>query len=177
MLPKHRLPYHRLSLTICSVRTLLNRIFAFVTLFNSETSISDTKLGYCGNILGPPAMLYADGNCSMACTGNSSEACGAGNFLSIYYANKPAPAGPQVNPGPPGWKSYGCWLDGNPRTLANGVNVPGGGANMSIALCTAACGSAGYTLAGSEYAGECYCDNNIAAGATNTTLTDCNMPW
>lgn len=45
-------------------------------------------------------------------------------------------------------------MDGNPRTLANGVATKGGGSNMTVALCTSACSAAGYTLAGMEYAGE-----------------------
>jgi WSC domain len=35
---------------------------------------------------------------------------------------------------------------------------------MTIELCTAACLAAGFTLAGVEYAGECYCDTAISNG-------------
>lgn len=80
----------------------------------------------------------------------------AGLMLSVYFANKDAPKGPSVNPGPPGWTSYGCYQDGNPRTLSH-TDGSIQFSNMTVALCTSACGSNGYTLAGVEYSGECYC--------------------
>nr|OQO23943.1 hypothetical protein B0A51_11072 [Rachicladosporium sp. CCFEE 5018] len=131
---------------------------------------------YCDNLLAPPATLQPDSDCNMACSGNASEACGGGNRLTVYYANKPVPQGPTIAPAPPGWTSYGCWADGPTKSLANGVQVPGGTSNLTVELCTAACSGAGYTLAGVEYAGECYCDNYVATSAANTTLTQCNMP-
>ena len=92
----------------------------------------------------------------MPCAGNSSEACGGPNLLTTYYANTAAPSGPQTNPGPSGWTSFGCWTDAGTRTLANQVQVDGGAAAMTVAKCTTACGSAGFTLAGLEYASECW---------------------
>jgi hypothetical protein len=103
---------------------------------------------FCGNLLAAAATLQDDSQCNMGCSYNSSEACGGPNLLTVYYANKPAPQGPFTNPGPPGWTSYGCWTDGAPRTLANAVQVTGGGDNMTVAACTSACSAAGYTLAG-----------------------------
>lgn len=37
---------------------------------------------------------------------------------------------------------------------------------MSVSNCVAACQGAGYSLAGVEYSGECYCDNTISNGGT-----------
>jgi len=88
----------------------------------------------------------------MACSGNSSEVCGGPNLITIYYANKPAPQGPVTNPGPQGWTSYGCIADGPNKALANQVQIPGGGSNMTVSGCTTACSAAGYPLAGIEYA-------------------------
>lgn len=111
----------------------------------------------------------------MACAGNSSEACGGPDLLNVYYSNKPAPQGPATNPGPSGWTSFGCWTDNGPRTLSNQVQVPGGAAGMTVAGCTLACGSAGYTLAGLEYAQECWCDKYVSSAASKAAITDCNM--
>ena len=72
--------------------------------------------------------------------------------MTVYYANAPVPQGPHTSSGPPGWTSAGCWADGPNKALANGVDVPGGGDNMTVTECTSACGAAGYTLAGVEYA-------------------------
>jgi hypothetical protein len=52
------------------------------------------------------------------------------------------------------------------RVLENGVAVPGGAANMTVAACTSACQAAGYLLAGCEYGGECWCDNTFTNGGT-----------
>lgn len=148
---------------------------------------------FCANVVNNASTLQSDSSCNMACSGNSSEACGGPNLLDIYYANKPAPQGPVTNPGPAGWTSFGCYADGSTKSLANGVQVPGGGSNLTVSSCTTACGAAGYTLAGVEYAGgetalchtsdvsaltasECYCDNYLASSASNTTLSQCNMP-
>ena len=121
-------------------------------------------------------------------------------MLTVYYANTPVPQGPHTSNGPPGWTDFGCWRDGSSKALANGVQVEGGGSNMTVIGCTAACDAAGYKLAGVEYAskitfrtgssililvyenadtrsiGECYCDNYVAKSATNVTLNECNMP-
>lgn len=45
------------------------------------------------------------------------------------------------------------------RTLRYGQQVPGGSQNMTIEGCTAACKKAGYSIAGTEYSAECFCDN------------------
>jgi hypothetical protein len=78
----------------------------------------------------------------MACTGNSTEVCGGPGLLTVYYANTPVPQGPHTSNGPPGWSDF----------LANRVQVEGGDSNMTVIGCTAACGAAGYKLAGMEYA-------------------------
>ncbi|KZF19452.1 WSC-domain-containing protein [Xylona heveae TC161] len=44
---------------------------------------------WCGNSLNTGALKAASSDCSMTCSGNSTEICGAGNRLSLYQA-KPA---------------------------------------------------------------------------------------
>ena len=59
-------------------------------------------------------------------------------------------------PGTTGWTFLGCYTDNvSGRTLMNGLQVPGGAGAMTVELCEATCKSAGYTLAGLEYSGEC----------------------
>jgi hypothetical protein len=56
-----------------------------------------------------------------------------------------------------GWNYEGCYTDAVAgRTLSVGMGVTGA---MTNAKCEAACRAAGYVLAGTEYSGECYCDN------------------
>lgn len=55
-----------------------------------------------------------------------------------------------------GWYSLGCYAEGNGgRTLGYGMQVPGGGNNMTVENCQTVCLASKYTLAGVEYAGEC----------------------
>jgi hypothetical protein len=49
---------------------------------------------------------------------------------------------------------------------------------MTNAKCRDACRTAGYIYAGTEYAGECYCDNQIrgSGGPAPDGNVGCNMP-
>ncbi|KAJ4401386.1 hypothetical protein N0V91_007935 [Didymella pomorum] len=58
-----------------------------------------------------------------------------------------------------GWFYEGCYVDGpGPRTLPNGQGVQGGMTNQK---CRDVCQGLGFVLAGTEYAGECYCGNTL----------------
>lgn len=133
---------------------------------------------YCGSQLASSAAVAPQGDCNMACTGDGTQACGGANRLSVFHTGQTL-NGPGTNPGPPGWTSLGCYTDSiAERTLVNGVPTPGGGSAMTIALCTSACRQAGYTLAGAEYAGECYCGNSFSngGGPAPDGSAGCNMP-
>jgi hypothetical protein len=134
---------------------------------------------YCDNTILAPGALAASADCDMACTGNASEACGGPNRLTLFYSGvNNTVTGPIVNPGPPGWKSLGCYNDSvGTRTLLDNPQTPGGTANLSIALCTQACGAGGYNISGAEYGGECYCGtsfSNYGAPALDGSA-GCNM--
>ncbi|EME81961.1 uncharacterized protein MYCFIDRAFT_165158 [Pseudocercospora fijiensis CIRAD86] len=158
---------------------------------------------YCGNKLSAPTSLQNDTQCSMSCAGNSTEACGGKipaqkpmmrsadvlstgpNYLTVYFANKDAPKGPSINPGPSNWTSYGCWTDGNTRTLRKVMQMPGGFSNGTVAGCTSVCGAGGYTLAGFNgwYDQGCYTDSvnartlrygqAVPGGPQNMTVENC----
>jgi hypothetical protein len=62
-----------------------------------------------------------------------------------------------------GWYALGCYVDSvGARTLANGMQVPGGANAITVEACTSVCLASKYTLAGVEYSGECckYFDSN-----------------
>lgn len=135
---------------------------------------------YCSNIIGASGQTAAAGDCSMACSGNTAEACGGPDRLNIFHndAVTAKPVGPATNAGPAGWGFVGCYTDSTQaRTLINGYPVQGGAQNMSVANCAAACGTNGYTLSGVEYSGECYCGNNFSNGGAPAPdgLNGCNM--
>jgi WSC domain len=111
----------------------------------------------------------------MPCTGNTTEACGGPNRLNLFWSGT---TGPQTNPGPGLWNFVGCYAEGTTgRALPNGVGTTGGSAALTVSLCTSACQTAGYVLAGVEYSGECYCANTVQNGGILAPdgLTGCNM--
>ncbi|KAF8534900.1 putative glyoxal oxidase precursor [Trichophaea hybrida] len=129
---------------------------------------------YCGSSLAATSTVAPIGDCNMGCSGNATEACGGPNRLTVFSGTDVG--GPQTNPGPPGWTSAGCYTDNvGGRTLATGVGTPGGGAALTVALCTAACAQGNYLHAGVEYGGECYCGNVFSAGGAPTS-SGCDMP-
>jgi hypothetical protein len=55
-----------------------------------------------------------------------------------------------------GWTFLGCYTDNvSGRALPNVEQVPGGTNAMTNELCESTCLSAGFSIAGTEYAGEC----------------------
>ncbi|KAI9361684.1 hypothetical protein DFJ73DRAFT_639190 [Zopfochytrium polystomum] len=129
------------------------------------------------------------GDCTMSCNANPSQICGGGNRLSGYYlasytllptpttqALDPTPAPPPLNlPTGVSVLGTGCMLDavgGVPRTFSHAF-----GTNNSIAACAASAQSAGYTLFGLEYGGECWADSEFR-NTTNVDApgSDCSFP-
>jgi len=119
---------------------------------------------YCGNAVANANVLATDGGCNMECTGNATEICGGSNRINIYsYSNggvvtsttTPTTAAPTTSSTAPAGLTYmGCYTDGGAtRALTNQIwTIPG--ASMTIELCAAACKTAGYSLAGTEYSME-----------------------
>ena len=108
---------------------------------------------FCGSSLAAGAAEVAATECNMACAGDSTQPCGAGGRLTLFHTS--ASVGPVPNPGANGFTHLGCYSEGTTgRTLTHGVgSIPN--ADMTVDLCTAACHTAGFILAGLEYGGEC----------------------
>jgi hypothetical protein len=107
---------------------------------------------WCGPSL--PSQAASDG-CNMACTGDATQGCGGPNRLTVY--SNPS-SGAITNPGPTGWTSLGCYTDNvSSRSLAVRVNTPDA---LTVSECTSTCGAQGFSFAGVEYAGECWCGNS-----------------
>ena len=72
---------------------------------------------------------------------------------------------------PSGWASTGCITDaGSIRALAEFSFTS---SSMTAELCMTTCLKSGYSLAGTEYASECYCGSSYTVGSV--TSTGCNM--
>ncbi|KAK8872836.1 glyoxal oxidase [Apiospora arundinis] len=125
---------------------------------------------YCGGVLQQGSNKGQDSSCNTPCDGNKTQSCGGPGWLSLY--SNPANAGPGPNLGVPGWTSLGCYSEGNGgRTLGYQANTAG---NNSALTCTAACKTAGYKYAGTEYSDQCFCGNSFQNGGAPAT-TGCGM--
>ncbi|GJE95267.1 copper radical oxidase [Phanerochaete sordida] len=166
-------------------RTLSSATFTSTTSMTDESCISfcdqqnfvyaGTEFGqecYCGNTFSNGGTNTTASDCNMPCTGDSTEICGAGNRLSVFWSGVPPPPPPETVPSVGQWESLGCYSDGATRTLPNQVNTDG---PTTIESCTTACFTAGYPLAGAEFATQCFCGTSFAEGSGPTPLTDCNM--
>ena len=130
---------------------------------------------YCGNSLAAGAIPTFESQCGFACPGDASQKCGAGNRLSLYGTSASPPA--ITAPGLPSATtlSYlGCYteLDGG-RALA-GTSIADG-TSMTVDACANFCFYNGFTLAGIEYASECYCGSALQAGSVAAAEGDCAM--
>jgi hypothetical protein len=131
---------------------------------------------------------------------DGTELCGAGNHLSVYVLNGAVTSSSSTGTGtstkgttlttasvsvsssptatgfPPGWVYEGCWVDGaNGKILTH--QQPDQQTTNSLQSCVATCAGLGYTIAGTEYCIECYCDNYVYnGGVLATNQADCNFP-
>jgi hypothetical protein len=153
----------------------------------------------CGNIVSNGGAPAPASDCSMACSGNSSEICGGPNRLNVYNNTASSPPPPSTTPivvpssGP--WVSLGCYryfqlpffpIESGPlrhlclpisdnvggRALTFGTPPVGGASNNSVESCTAACFTAGYSLAGMEYSDEC-CTFHLSAQDSTFVHSPC----
>lgn len=64
---------------------------------------------WCGNFILNGGAETTASDCSFPCTGNSTQVCGAGNRLSMYYSGRPPPPAPEIVPSVGLWQSLGCY--------------------------------------------------------------------
>ncbi|KAF4635475.1 hypothetical protein G7Y89_g2624 [Cudoniella acicularis] len=146
-------------------------------IFSLERSLSNINV-YCLNTVGTTNMITQ-----------------AGKSLALYsdnvniYSDTIALFNPGVVSYPissPGatilcWTYRGCYTDSiSARILGNTLTVNGGAAAMTIGACLNACQTAGFSLAGIEYSGECSqpdCDNALrnGGGPAPDGAAQCNM--
>ncbi|KAL2141982.1 hypothetical protein VTI28DRAFT_1764 [Corynascus sepedonium] len=120
---------------------------------------------YCGNDL--PTNTALESECSMTCSGDSSQLCGAGDRLTVYGPVKVA----LTNLAPVGDYVYqGCYTDNHERVLA-GKSLHDD--QMTLEMCAATCNS--YAWFGVEYSKECYCGTELATSSIQRPQSDCTM--
>lgn len=125
---------------------------------------------YCGDAINQGSVETAAAECSFPCPGNSAQACGAGNRLTLYTrANEaPAPALPST------YRSLGCHSEptGN-RALSAKVTRAD---DMTIQKCADICRGSNLPVFGLEYYNECYCGIGLNPESASAPETDCSFP-
>ncbi|KAF4976007.1 hypothetical protein FZEAL_7263 [Fusarium zealandicum] len=137
-----------------------------------------------------PKLQVDDKNCNFDCAGSLDQICGGngidggGAYISLFadtlswdgtfgtIGGDDGPKGPFVNPGVYGYGSIGCYTEATSgRALPNGRGVE----TATVASCVQACKTGGFTYAGVEYGGECFCGNAFSAGSVPAPITECGM--
>ncbi|EKM51417.1 uncharacterized protein PHACADRAFT_263528, partial [Phanerochaete carnosa HHB-10118-sp] len=129
-------------------------------------------------------------DCDMTCAGNSSEFCGGPNRLNVYNFTGTLPHGP-TNPGggggggggtpvfpvesglPTGWNYSACYVD-NAFGRIFTTEIPDN-QNLTVETCVSTCNGQNFTLAGMEFAVQCFCGDELINGAVTAPDSDCNM--
>ncbi|KAH9032994.1 WSC domain-containing protein [Lactarius pseudohatsudake] len=110
--------------------------------------------------------------CNMGCQGDPTEVCGGPALLDLYNFTGTYPIGASVVAAAGGLSSRGCYSDlVSSRTLERRVNV----GNVTVELCVSACQSQSFTIAGLEYARECWCGNEIRSPGVPISQSACNQ--
>jgi hypothetical protein len=139
---------------------------------------------YCGDSLAASSASAPLSDCSMVCTGNPLEYCGAGNRLELYINNStgtttttatPPPAGPTqpatVTASGTTWKWMNCYTEATTGRALSSTSYAAD--TVTLESCATFCSA--YAYFGTEYARECYCGNSFAAGSVVAAATDCSF--
>ncbi|KAI9449322.1 WSC domain-containing protein [Lactarius psammicola] len=123
------------------------------------------------NVLTPGATSASSGDCNSKCVGDTNEICGGTNRLNLYWSGATPQPQPTFVPNVGRWDYVGCFSDSNDaRLLTVQTSVNGGQFNNSVESCINACNTAGYPLAGVEFANECWCDNGLKNGGKSREI-------
>ena len=132
--------------------------------------LEDGDQCFCGMDLDAAAKT-SETQCQLTCSGDSSLGCGGTLRLTVYEKNA-APIAPSSPLTAGAFKYQSCWTDSvGARSLA-GRSTSEMQAGMTVEMCAAFCD--GYAYFGVEYANECYCGDELAAGEP-AAEADCSM--
>ncbi|KAF8197751.1 copper radical oxidase [Mycena galopus ATCC 62051] len=130
---------------------------------------------FCGNELIDGATPAAESDCNLGCGGNLTQACGAGNRLSVYSTTPnitilPVPV-PQNSSIPGSWSYQGCLAEASGARVFP-WKIDSFTTNNSATTCLSQCAAFGYTAGGMEYGFQCFCGDVSDVITANVTLQD-----
>merc|ERR1712225_118817 len=134
---------------------------------------------YCANTLRSDGATYGvagQSGCTFTCSGNSTQACGGNNVLSLYSKNSGAPpvaaAAVPVPASSNGYTYVACYADQTSAGRTLGVNKS---FIASVDACITTCNTASFSFAGVENRNECWCDN-VLRSSTPLAANNCLLP-
>lgn len=125
-----------------------------------------------GDGLSGGSLLPSTSDCTMTCSGDQSQYCGAGNRLVLYKVKgyTPPAGGPGIVPSAGAYRVLGCYAEpAGGRALAQLYDA----ADMTVEKCMAAAGAAGARYAGIEYGRECWYANALSGGNLLSETDNC----
>ncbi|KAN0105464.1 copper radical oxidase [Russula decolorans] len=140
---------------------------------------------YCGATIANGGAPTAPSDCSMLCSGNSSEFCGGPDRLNVYNytgtdlpprdrgGDDGSPVFPVISNLQTGWSYNACWVD-NAHGRVFQTEFPDN-QTLTVEACIASCSSQNFSLAGLEYSVQCFCGNNLVQGSVRAPDSECNM--
>lgn len=153
---------------------------------------------YCDNSFQNYGAPASDGSagCNMNCQGNSGELCGGANRLNVYQYNSTGTSSTTTSASSGGgatsatstptpsssvnatailpFKYQGCYTDANNSGRALAYQQPDN-STLTVESCIAMCTALNYTIAGMEYADQCFCDDFIRYSSSLVSDSQCNM--
>jgi hypothetical protein len=124
---------------------------------------------YCGDSFTNPTDTVPETDCSLACSGDATEICGAGNRMNLFKSITQH-TGPS-NPSIAGYTYASCHTDNVGDRVLDAKYLFDN--SMTVETCATFC--AGYTYFGTEYGTECYCGNTFAFPSSVVSEGDCSF--
>ncbi|KAK1993041.1 WSC domain-containing protein [Colletotrichum falcatum] len=137
---------------------------------------------YCGNSLDPSTTSAPLSDCSMQCSGDSTQYCGAGSRIELYSttatrstSSTAAPTATLAHINAIGkYSLVGCQTEADGARALQAAQTASD--DMTLDKCAAFCSD--YVFFGTEYGRECdagYCGNELQSTSKTAPLTECNM--
>ncbi|OHW91654.1 WSC domain containing protein [Colletotrichum incanum] len=134
---------------------------------------------YCGNSLAASTTSAPLSDCSMQCSGDSTQYCGAGNRIELYSttatrssSSTAAPTATLAHINAIGkYSLVGCQTEADGGRALQGAQTASD--DMTLEKCATFCSD--YTFFGTEYGRECYCGNELQPTSRTAPLGECNM--
>jgi hypothetical protein len=130
---------------------------------------------FCGRALYGGAAMTEESQCSMPCSGNAFEKCGAGNRMSVFSIGNVTVFQPPKTVATTGnWTYVGCWTDNTAQKKALSWDVPQS-TNNSAEICLSKCREYGYPTGGMQFGIECGCSVSVYWPVTDDELTSSGL--